>query len=700
MSAVPVLTFPCCLALLLGSVSLLPAQSPGVAAPAPISAKANSPSQLYLQGHLVMKDGTGKEAEGDFAGAYFKYKDARDYFDSAGEADRTWQPEIVEYRRRKIREDMERVRQLEIQRRAAGGAPSPSGVIGTASSKDLTIEPARSATVPGAARNTPLVMEERIRGMQAQIDTLTKKNEEIIQKLGSREEELRGARKTIFEAREAEKALRQSLADAQTKLDLAAPEAKRRNEALTKRVAELEGQLGQAMTQLTAANGKTDVLLEELEKAYGEIKDRTRERDELQKERDQMVALISGDGGKAPEKLKIIAENQRLKKELEAAQASIVRLTSEKEADQQEIASLRTQVAGMQEQVVRFQQESEEYRQQIVALTERLDATNRRLAETGTGAVTEVEASLENKVLREIILQQMKQQAKREAARRNIMDDLLKEGVLDSMKTLGVETERVLRTLNEMASSSPLTREQRGVLSNTRLDQFLMQNGVGNLMMVQDSEALKDGSSTPPDPSAAPAGETRNKSQLSPELKAYANAAEDQFRQGAFNEAENQYRKILLIEPMNVHALSNLGVVQVNQGNYPEAEKTIKKALAYFYDNAPAHYLLGVIYMRQNRLDDAGEEIEAAIKLNPEDRSNANSHLILGLIAAQKKQLPEAERQFKQAIALDSSNAYAHFNLAVLYATDEKISLARQHYRLAIRHGASRDGSLDRLLGS
>lgn len=704
MSAAPVLTFPCCLALLLGSTTLLPAQaSPKPAPTAQEAAKVTSPSQYYLQGHLLMKDGTKKEEQGDFAGAYFKFKDARDLFDAAGEADRTWQPEIVEYRRRKIREDMERVRQAEIKRRAAGGPPSPSGIIGSAaSSKDLTAEPARPASPPGPARNTPMVMEERMRGMQAQIDALTKKNEEIIQKLGSREEELRSARRDSFNAKEAEKALRQSLADAQTKLDLAAPEAKRKNENLAKRVAELEAQLGQAMTQLKSSNGKTDVLLEELEKAYGEIKDRTRERDEIRKERDQMVALISGDNGKAPEKMKIIAENQRLRKELEAAQASIVKLTSEKEADQKEIASLRTQVAGMQEQIVRFQQESEEYRQQIMALTERLDATNRRLAETGAGAVTDVEASLENKVLREIILQQMKQQAKREAARRNIMEDLLKEGVLDSLKTMGVETERVLRTLNEMASTTPLTREQRGVLSNTRLDQFLMQNGVGNLMMVQDSQTLKDGNTPPEAPGtpAAPAGETRSKSELSPELKAYANAAEEQFRQGSFNEAENQYRKILLIEPMNVHALSNLGVVQVNQGDYPEAEKTIKKALAYFYDNGPAHYLLGVIYMRQNRLDDASEEIEAAIKLNPQDPGNANSELTLGLIAAQKKQRPEAERRFKQAIALDSSNAYAHFNLAVLYATDEKMSLARQHYRLAIRHGASRDGSLDRLLGS
>ncbi|MDB6071608.1 MAG: lipoprotein NlpI [Verrucomicrobiales bacterium] len=645
-----------------------------------------------------MKEGTEKEAKGDFAGAYFKLKDARDLFDAAGEADRTWQPEIVEYRRRKIREEMERVRKLEVQRRAAGGPVSASGVIGNASAPNLSIEPALPAgTAPATPRNTPLVMEERLRGMQAQIDALTKKNEETLQKLGSRDNELFAARGEILTARNAEKALRESLAKVQTDLDRAEPMAKRENKNLTKRVEQLEQQLGEAMTQLSTANAKSDSLLADLEKAYGEVKERTRERDELRKERDQFEALLSGgDGGKAPEKMKIIAENQRLKKELEAAQVTVAKLTAEKTSDQNEIATLRGQLEGMQEQVARFQQESDDYRQQIVTLTERLDATNRMLGEKGEGAVNEVEASLENKVLREIILQQMKQQAKREAARRNIMEDLTKDGVLDSLKNLGVETDRVLRTLNEMAAAPDMAKEQRAVLSTSRLNEYLLNNGGPDLMMVQDSQALKD-DGTPAAPNGTPQGESKSKEQLAPELKAYANAAEELFVRNAFTEAENQYRKILLVEPMNVHALSNLGVVQVKQGNYDEALKTIMKALAYDYDRGPVHYLLGVVHLRLNQPEEAAKEMKVALELDP---TNSNAHLTLGRIAWNAKRHAEAEQHLKQAIALDPANAYAHFNLAVIYASDEKIDLARQHYRLARRHGAARDEKLDNLLGS
>ena len=40
-------------------------------------------------------------------------------------------------------------------------------------------------------------MEERLRGMQAQIDALTKRNEQVVRELGSREEELRARQRPI-----------------------------------------------------------------------------------------------------------------------------------------------------------------------------------------------------------------------------------------------------------------------------------------------------------------------------------------------------------------------------------------------------------------------------------------------------------------------------------------------------------------------
>ena len=96
------------------------------------------------------------------------------------------------------------------------------------------------------------------------------------------------------------------------------------------------------------------------------------------------------------------------------------------------------------------------------------------LADSGdTGAIPESEAVAENNVLREIILQQLKQQARRDRARQNIMDELAKEGVLDKMKELGVESESILRSINEMAAATPISREQRDILASSQVTKLL-----------------------------------------------------------------------------------------------------------------------------------------------------------------------------------------------------------------------------------
>lgn len=83
-------------------------------------AAQKSPEALYLQGYLALRDGKEKEKAGDLAGAYSKYEGARDLFDATGRLDPAWQKELVDFRRRKTGEDMERVRLLELQRRPEG----------------------------------------------------------------------------------------------------------------------------------------------------------------------------------------------------------------------------------------------------------------------------------------------------------------------------------------------------------------------------------------------------------------------------------------------------------------------------------------------------------------------------------------------------------------------------------------------------
>src|SRR5690606_26546500 len=159
-----------------------------------------------------------------------------------------------------------------------------------------------------------------------------------------------------------------------------------------------------------------------------------------------------------------------------------------KEADRESLAALREQLKSVQNELASFRQENQDYRAQLSALTARLDETSRRLAEPAGAGLPESAAVAEHGVLREITLQPTKQQAQRERAHENLMAELNRDGVIDTMRGLGVETDTLLRALNDMATPVALTREQRGVMSNSGFEQFLSDNGLGELMVIQDSQ--------------------------------------------------------------------------------------------------------------------------------------------------------------------------------------------------------------------
>lgn len=648
---------------------------------------------------MTMLEADKLRAAKDFTGAYFKYRDARDTFDSVHAADPAWNAEMVDYRRRKIRESMEQARQDEIARRAAGGAPLPGEAIGEGSADPnapLEIREAIPAEdIPGAPRTPASLLEERNKALYAQITRLEKRNEEILKSLGSKEEELRRASQERLRSQANEKALMERLSVAETKLQTASAAEKRKHADLIKRVDELEGALKIANEKLAAANASRDEMALELANAIGEIKRLNTEVTGLRKEREQMLALLNGgDGVKSVEKLKIVEENNRLKQELAAAQEKMKSLAGEKEADKKEIASLKEQVKSVQESLAAMQLENEEYRAQIASLAGKLDATRRVLAEAADrGAIPESEAVAENSVLREIILQQLKQQHVRERARQNIMDELQKEGVFARMKELGVESEALMRSVNEMAAPVILNEAQRDILTSTQVNKLLTTADGKELFFLDDSQSTLPMADSLPESSGA-----ADKAGLSTELKAYANAAEEHFRAGDFSAAENEFRKILVVEPQNVYALCNLGVSQLRLGKNDEAADTLMRAQAYNFDLEFPHYVRGVALLRQGRLDDAAEELEDALKLN--DQNSAAWHT-LGLISIKRGQREAAKLNFLKAVAIDSTCAEAHYNLAVIYSTSEppQFETARKHYRAAIGAGGERDPDLDKLLG-
>ena len=86
-----------------------------------------------------------------------------------------------------------------------------------------------------------------------------------------------------------------------------------------------------------------------------------------------------------------------------------------------------------------------------------------------------------------------------------------------------------------------------------------------------------------------------------------------------------------------------------------------------------------------------------ALAINPK---NATAHNYLGITASQKGWQEAAQKELETATAIDPNYADAHFNLAVVFATQTPPNkeAARQHYKRAIELGAEPDAALEQMI--
>ena len=136
--------------------------------------------------------------------------------------------------------------------------------------------------------------------------------------------------------------------------------------------------------------------------------------------------------------------------------------------------------------------------------------------------------------------------------------------------------------------------------------------------------------------------------------------------QNKFDEAAQQNRQVLAIEPDNYQAHYNLGVIFATQGLADEAIKEFRLSLAINPNQALPHFKIGSILMESHQIPEAIEEFNQALRFDPE---NADVHNNLGVALVQMGEYEKAIEQFTDAVTIDPNYAGARRN----------IDLARAH---------------------
>jgi tetratricopeptide (TPR) repeat protein len=690
-----------------------------LAAPLPLAAQADDPSEVFLKAYMTSQQGDKLEHENQFQAALVKFRSAGSLLEELRKAHAEWQPAIVEYRARKIGESILRVQtklgtQADL---AATSQPAPEGTpllpqdagpaepsveIGANSQARLPV-PAQPITpvdtappVPVAAASPPSdaaikratrQLQEKVDQLQAdlqksrtQYSSVQKEKETLTGKLQETNSKLEKAQVELQKTRGAESRVRDQLAQAQEslkKIQSTGTDAKA-TEALRAEIAQLKKAVATAEQGRSAAEKEKEAASAKLDEAGSEIASVT-------KERDQLIAEMKDAKGAQERVQTLVAENSDLVKKLAEAEKTVREITDDKPQKEQEIADVKRQVELLRQQLAASQKQNHEFEVTVGELRTQLEEASGELAKAKlTGASAEETARLtkENEMLRAIVMRERQEEARREGA---------KKLMLAEFEKLQIKSDTLNQQIELLAQPvAKLSAEELALLK-----QPVVATSDSSPATVTASFALpKQGADVG---ISGPNVETTLKPAVPEELLPLAREAKENFDAGKFRASEKQYEEILTKSPNNLYALSNLGAVYFRTGRLKAAELTLKKAVILSPKDEFSRRTLGIVYYRQAKYDDAVTELTRALAINPK---SFIAHNYLGITASEKGWQEAAEKEMLEAIAANPDYVDAHFNLAVIYGTNKPPAkeLAKRHYSKAMELGAEANPSLEKLL--
>lgn len=439
-----------------------------------------------------------------------------------------------------------------------------------------------------------------------------------------------------------------------------------------------------------------------LQARLAELEKSSREVPAANAEKEKLIASLQSDlkaaNGKLAEALANAPKQAELEKlkaqktqlEVQLAEMEKAKRETPGAADpekEKQIVTLQSDLNSAKDKLLEAQAQVSQGDEKLRDLQKQLDQATGELAQltiNPTPSKDEKNLIVENELLRNIILRQIKEQTRRDEAAKAI------EIVLNSTPTKPDGLSPHLAVLSE--PTLKLTEEERAIFKDpvSLLTQPAGDESLSVTMAVTKPTAEEARQNNRPE--KATKGDA-----LPEEVRAQFEQAKKLFEAQDFAGAEKVFQDIVESVPNNYYILSNLGAVQIESGKLSAAEVALKKAIQINEVDSYAHRNLGIVYSRQGRIDAAIAALRRSVAA---DERDAVAHNYLGVCLGQKEDRQDAEKEFKRAITIDPEYAAAHFNLAVLYATTQPpaLKLAKQHYSRATELGAPPDASLERLI--
>src|SRR5438132_12538199 len=560
-----------------------------------LTAESDDPSETFLKAYMTAQQGEKLEHENQFKAALAKYRFAGSLIEQLRKAHSDWQPAHLEYRGRQVSESILRVQDKASTQESINAPAPPAENAAAVPPEPAPTQVAKEPVAPlpaakPAPASTPneVVIEQATRKLRDRVDQLeaelqksrtqmsAAENEK--QSLNSRLDETKSklgkAQGDLDKAKTAEKQVRDQLTQAQASLKKTAAAGSnegKAQEALKSEIAQLKKVLVSAQQGRSAAEKERDDANTKVAGADQQRASASKERDEANAraaEADQKVASANKERDDALTQLKglkdteqrvevLVAENSNLKQKLADAEKTVREISADKPKQEKELADVRKQIGDLQTQLAASQKQNQTYQTTVAQLRSQLDDASKQLEQVKlVGATPEETAKLtkENEMLRNIIVRERQEEARRDQAKKLMLAEFDKlqiksETLTEQIQLLAQPVTRL--TTDELA----LLRQPVVSISDDNPGavkaSFTFAKNTSNTSTSSAPSApaaVDKTMSTDTPPQAAPSGYTvpaMFKPNVPPDVVDLAWQAKENFDKGKYRTAEKIYQEIL-----------------------------------------------------------------------------------------------------------------------------------------------------------
>ncbi len=307
--------------------------------------------------------------------------------------------------------------------------------------------------------------------------------------------------------------------------------------------------------------------------------------------------------------------------------------------------------------------------------------------------------------------------SKTQMSRRRV-SAVLNEFLSEVTEALSRDERVMLRDFGSFTVKSRKARMARDLNSNVEMPlsgrdipHFVPFGTLKDTVAQQSPGAVEHILKEPADQVSRPVGETRV-DETRKDISAMLSRAEILADKGKFEQAIQQYRRILEQNPGHTTAIGGLGkmfyctgdretalqqynralkndpghtdtlvaraVLFAETGKYEEAKADLLRALEYEPPSFEACYQLGVLYITVGSYDAAIRMLTRALET---DRSRPEVHLELGKAYCHVERHAEAIGHFETLLRHEPDNGQAYRYLGLIYDKDRQIDKALEMYR-------------------